>query len=458
VLLAAAGAGVAALLAPALPLRALLALAPLLGLAAGGVLGATVAIARAAVGWPALVSLAVVCLLAGAWRLRGRPAPATTGRGATADRAAAGAGVLAAVALLALAGRTFAVAPLDGYDAWAMWTMKGRALFELGWAEPAVFAGDAYSLLHLDYPLLLPSLEAIAFHAVGAFDARLVHVELLLFAPALLTALWSLLRDLVAPRLLWPCLLAILAAPALLGQLLTGYADVPLACFFAAGFAALARWLLTEERWPLAVATLCFAAAVLTKNEGTLYAAAAYAAAALVLVRRPRRRLLALAASAGLVALAAAPWRAYTAVYGLGNPDARLLDSFDLPYVAGRLGRGPLAARALAESLLDPAVWGLLVPLAVGAAVMSWLAGRRTVPAALGALAAIVLAVLTWAYVISPLPIGDYLAGTTDRVIASLVLAGAAAAPLMAAAPAGQAPPCGSVSRGGARSGGCSNA
>ena len=65
---------------------------------------------------------------------------------------------LGVVSLFALA--LFLVKPLAEYDGWAMWGMKSRALAALG-GDPGVFASPAYGRLHLEYPLLLPSLHAL---------------------------------------------------------------------------------------------------------------------------------------------------------------------------------------------------------------------------------------------------------------------------------------------------------
>src|SRR5207302_1078852 len=223
------------------------------------------------------------------------------------------AGVAALAALLAEYTRAFAVAPLNRYDAWAIWALKGHALYSFGWADPAVFAGHEYRFANLDYPLLLPSLEAVDFRAMGAFDTRLLHVQFLLFLLASSLALYALLRDRVPGLLLWPSLVALALAPAVFDQLLTAYADVPLALFFAVGIAAAGRWLITGERWALAVAALCFGGALLTKNEGALFVVAAFLG--LFLVAAGRRRVLLLAAAADLLLLL--PWRIYVRIHDL---------------------------------------------------------------------------------------------------------------------------------------------
>src|SRR5205814_2369252 len=69
------------------------------------------------------------------------------------------AGLAVFAALVVEYARAFRVAPLNRYDAWAIWALKGHALYAFGWADPAVFAGTSYRFANLDYPLLLPKNE-----------------------------------------------------------------------------------------------------------------------------------------------------------------------------------------------------------------------------------------------------------------------------------------------------------
>ena len=239
-------------------------LAYLCGILLAGILSAHLALVHVGFGWAGLATLAVVSLAACCWRLRGseRPGWALPGWIHVV-------GVVAVAAVIADYARAFRVAPLNRYDAWAIWALKGHALYAFGWADPTVFAGSAYRFANLDYPLLLPSLEAIAFRSMGAFDTRLIHLQFLCLLVAALAALFALLRDRVPAVVLWLSLFAIAVAPAVFDQLLTAYADLPLALVFCVGVAASGRWLLANERWALAVATFCFAGALLMKNEGS---------------------------------------------------------------------------------------------------------------------------------------------------------------------------------------------
>jgi hypothetical protein len=394
------------------------------GIATVGILSAHLALVRASFGWIALAALAGLALAAGAWRLHGTELPLWRRPGWVPV-----VGAVAVLAVLVDYARGFAVAALDRYDAWAIWALKGHALYALGWADPNVFASSSYRFAHLEYPLLVPSLEAIDFRAMGAFDTRLLHLQFLLMLVAALPALATVFHDHVPTILLWPSLLAFVLAPAVFDQLLSAYADLPLALFFAVGAAAAARWLVSNERWALAVAALSFAAALLTKNEGALFVLAAFVGLGLAAGRRWRGLALVAAIDVGAVL----PWHIYTALYGLKGSDFRLTDSFDFGHVAARLHVGPIAFGTLGEQMIDPRRWGLLFVFFVGIVVAAFLAGLRALPLYCAVLAALSWLGLTWIYVITHLSYGHYLDLTKERVISSIVLAGAALVPLVAA-------------------------
>jgi hypothetical protein len=421
-----AGLGALPLLGVARSWRELVArsgLAYLVGIAIVGIVAAHLALVRVSFGWVALTLVAALSAVAGAWHLRGTERPAWQRPGWVSL-----AGIALIAAVLAEYARAFAVAPLDEYDAWAIWALKGHALYTFGWADPAVFAGSEYRFANLDYPLLLPAIEAVDFHAMGAFDTRLLHLQFLLFLVAGLAALCALLRDRVPPIALWPSLLAIALAPAVFDQLLTAYADVPLALVFAVGVAAAGRWLVAGDRWSLAVAVVCFGAALLTKNEGSLFVAGAFFG--LMLVARGRRRSVAIAAAA--TALVLVPWRIWVWIYELHDINYSLLDSFDFDYISGRLGVGPIAFRTLGGEMVDPMKWGLLAWLFV--AVLAAALVRRFYALTLFAVvwAGLSWLGLSWIYVITRFEYSSYLGSTQDRVVASIVLGGAALTPLVA--------------------------
>ena len=399
-------------------------LAYLCGLLLVGIVSAHLALVHVSFGWIGLGVTAALSLAFCAWRLNGTERPKW--RRLHWINAV---GFAALLALIVDYGRAFRVAPLNRYDAWAIWALKGHALYAFGWADPVIFAGAAYRFANLDYPLLLPSLEAVDFRALGAFDTRLLHVQFLLFLVAALLALFALLRDRVPAVILWLSLFALALAPAVFDQLLTAYADLPLALVFGVGVSSAGRWVITNERWALALATFCFAGALLTKNEGSLFVLAVF----LGLLVAAHTRWRAIAVAAALDVLLLLPWRIYVHVHHLRDINYSLGDSFDYGHLHSRLGVGPIAFRALAGQMLDPQQWGLLLPIFAVLLVAALLTGQRALP--LFALVWTVVAWLglSWIYVISHFEYSSYLDSTKERVVASVVVGSAALVPLLAA-------------------------
>jgi hypothetical protein len=426
VLMLVAGLGVLPLLGIARSWRDLVfraGLAYLCGLLLVGIVSAHLALVHVSVGWIGLSLFAAVSIAVCIWRLRGTERPRWA-RPPWIDIA----GVVALAALLVDYARAFRVAPLNRYDAWAIWALKGHALYAFGWADPAVFAGASYRFANLDYPLLLPSLEAVGFRAMGAFDTRLLHLQFLLLLLAALAALFALLRDRVPAAALWLTLLALALAPAVFGQLLTAYADLPLALVFGVGVAAAGRWLLTNERWALALATFCFAGTLLLKNEGSLFVLAVFVA--LLIAAHRRWRAILVAAAVALVVLI--PWRIFVSIHDLRDINYSLGDSFDYNHINGRLGVGPIAFRTLAEQMLDARQWGLLVPIFVVLALATFLLGARTLALFAAVWTLLAWLGLSWIYVISHFEYSSYLDSTKERVVASIVVGATSLIPLFA--------------------------
>jgi hypothetical protein len=429
------GAGLLPLLRLA-PSRALLlrrlGLAYMVGVAAAGILAAHLALLDAPLGLLELTLLAVVALALGWRRLRRSPAegrarrkPRTTLEWASVALGAASLTVLGI--LLVHATRAYAARPLKEWDGWAIWATKAKTLYEFGGVYDPVFT----SYEPVAHPILFPSLEAIGFRAMGAFDGTLVHVQLIALAFGFAAALWSLLGDRVPPAVLGLGLLATLSASPVLAQLSSNLADVPLAFFCALGVVCLGRFVLAGESWTLVSAALFFGAALLTKSEGLLFAAAAFAAAATVTAASADwRRLgrLGLAAAAALAILV--PWRIYLAANDLRNAEYRLSDALDPGYLADRSERVRPAVSSLWDELWS-ADWGLLPVLALVATAAGALARRDRLAAFALLWPVLAFVGLVLVYWISVVPVELTLTWTAGRVIVSLVVGAAALAPLL---------------------------
>jgi hypothetical protein len=437
VLMLGAGAGLLPLLGLARSRRELgarLGLAYMVGVVAVGALSANLALLTGALGLDlgfGAIGLFVFAVASLALGLRRLPAGA---RGPRPD-AAALVGLLAlvpAAAIVVAAVRAYAVKPLLEYDGWVIWATKARALDEFGRVYAPVFAGDAYRSIHLDYPLLFPSLEAVDLRTMGAFDGAALHVQLALLLGGFVAALWALARPVAWPPLLGVVALALAASPELLYQLSTNYADLPLAFFVALGVVALAVWLERGERGFLVAAVVFLGGACLTKNEGTVFALAAFAAAA-ALAGRARLRPLAVAAAATFAL--ELPWRVWVAAHGIHSEDFRLTNALDPGYLRRTSDRLGPSAHDLWQQLRDTHHWGYLVPLAAVALVVA-LASRRLALAGFAALwFSLSFAGLLVVYWIAQMSLDENLFNTANRTVASLVVGSAALAPMLVGRP-----------------------
>jgi hypothetical protein len=322
--------------------------------------------------------------------------------------------------------------PLAEWDAWAMWTMKARAIVLLGGLDPHMFAAPGYRLLHLDYPLLLPGLEAIDFRFMGALDTQVVHVQPALLMVGLLFCLPPLLRDRVPAALVWPAVLLLAVAPRVISQAGSALADVPVAVLFALAAVWGWRWLGDRRPQTLALCALFAAAALSTKREGGPFVVALFV---VVTVAAGRGRRLP-ATAAGIAALAVAvPWQLWLHANGVNTkngeiPYAKMLDA---GYLAGRLGRIPHGAWALLSRSARPGEWLVIVPVAVVAAVLAARRDGRGTAAFVAAVAVLVLASVGWAYWIGRPSLHYYIASSASRVVTTPVLLVAALLPVLVA-------------------------
>ncbi len=415
-------------------LRERLPLAYALGLAVAGVASAHLALVDVPLGLPELAVVAAVVLALGVRRARRLP----PGERAPAEPATSLAigwlGLAAALVLLLVAARAYAVRPLVEWDGWAIWGLKAKALYEFGGTGGPVFT----TYPPLQHPLYLPSLEAIGFRAMGAFDGTLVHVQLILLAFAFAGGLWGLLRPRVPAAAVGITLLVLFSASAVLKQLSTNLADIPLAFLVALAVAALARFVDSGESWTLVPGGLFLGAAMLTKSEGTLFAAAAALALLGSLALSDRSRLPRAALAVGAAFALLAPWRLFLASHDLRNPEYSFSSLLHPGYLADRSERVRPAASALWHQLWS-AGWGLLAPLVVLAFAAALVSGRGRLAAFVGAWLALSFAGLVLVYWISIVPIQLTLAWTAERTVTSLLVGGGALVPLLAAGLVGEA-------------------
>ena len=391
-------------------------LAYVVGVAVVGIATAHLALIHVPIG---LLELLVVAVALGIYRWRRRWIRPELGEH---PGVVGGVLLVLALGLLVKATAAFAVRPLIEWDGWAIWAMKARALFDFGGVQHDVFTTAPYA--PLQHPLLLPSLEATGFRAIGSYDGTLIHLQLALLALGFALGLWTLLRERVGSPLAGVAVLAIVAADSTLRQLAGNLADIPLAMFVALGLLCLGRWLLEADRGLLALGAVFLGAATLTKPEGLLFASAALLAAAVAW----RRDLL--WGALGVVAIYA-PWRIFVAAHHLRNQEYSLGDALDPSYLADRSERVRPAVSGVWHQVWASG-WSWLVPFALVSLGAALLAQRWRLSAFAAIWAMLSFGGIVLVFWISVVPIQLTLLWAAYRTVASLVIGAAALAPLLA--------------------------
>jgi 4-amino-4-deoxy-L-arabinose transferase-like glycosyltransferase len=225
----------------------------------------------------------------------------------------------------------------------------------------------------------------------------------------------------------------IVTAPQFLYQLLTHYADVPLAIFVAAGVAAGGTWLVTDgvDAWALVCLVAFLGMATLTKNEGLLYAAACLAAliAAAATVGRARVRRATVAAAAVLAI--ALPWRVYTILLDLRPTDYDLSNAFRPSYLRDHADRLDTVVPELWRQIVTTGHWGYVVPIVLLALISGATSSRWRISLYAAVWLAASFGGLLITYWVSVLPVESNLSNSSYRTIVSLIAGGIAVTPLL---------------------------
>lgn len=314
------------------------------------------------------------------------------------------------VILLLLVGSWIAIRnPVTAWDSWSIWTRK------------AVMLGDSidqltlpgYEFIHPDYPIGLPSLQAVFFALAGSDDTVVGDLPGWLLVPAGLAGLAAIAPG--QPRYFLPVLGALAVVPPVAAQTLAGYADVPSALFVCTAVLAGSRWLVSREDRHIWLTGMMIAGAICIKNETMIVGLLVL----LLLTFFGRGSLRSIVPAWGLAMAAFLPWRIWLAGNGiegdvplsrLSDP-AYLIDNIDRPWQAfGTLLSESLFKMESVERVLFAAVLiAALVLLLLG---LGQVAGRFGFLATAGA----VVALLT-AYWVSPSDLDWYLLNSADRVV-----------------------------------------
>jgi hypothetical protein len=204
----------------------------------------------------------------------------------------AGFGLISALAVWSILALT-ASHPEGGWDAWAIWNLRARALFRGGshWV-------DGFSPLlnwsHPDYPLLIPATIARWWTYTGFETIRVPQFIGIFFALATAGLLVSSISMLRSVRQGLVAGLFLLSTRPFIIQGASQYADVPIGFFMLATAVAFSLKDSDQERSALlySLAGITAGLAAWTKNEGMLFILALCAAriVSAVLVKKEMRK------------------------------------------------------------------------------------------------------------------------------------------------------------------------
>ncbi|MGH2543349.1 MAG: hypothetical protein ACRDIB_11145, partial [Ardenticatenaceae bacterium] len=275
--------------------------------------------------------------------------------------------------------------PLSIWDSWVTWGMKARTIFLEGAITPAVYADLSRAVTHLDYPLLVPLLEAWLYQWVGAADDRLASAITVLYYLSLTGICYTAVRRWGGTRLFALGVLVAIALGTHTAALASfAFADVPLALYATTALLYLIMWLEKREGGALTIAAISAGLLPWTKREGLLLLVV-LGLAVLVLqglttrreVRQRGWRALAGIAIGGIVL--AGPWWAFVAWKGIVNTD---FAAPTLTLLWANLDRLLVIAKIMLTYLLDSG-WNFIWPLVGVFALFLWRSrseGRRIAP------------------------------------------------------------------------------
>jgi hypothetical protein len=299
--------------------------------------------------------------------------------------------------------------------------------------------------MHPDYPLLVPLMEATWFRFAGVADTRALHMQFWLLLVGFVWAVGWIVGRRARPVVWLPLLALVAVAPGVWNQLLTLYADIPMALFLGLGVLLLGSWVESRSWRELALAALLFAAAASTKNEGIVAAAAALSAALVVVLAssaapwRDRARAAWPVLAAGIAVVGAIlPWRIWLAAQGIST-EMPIAKGLDPGYLAGRAERVWPSVEALVGVMIDQGTWLGFLPLGIGVVAAGlFTSGYRRLSAFYGFAGLFIFASLVWAYWISPYELDWHLATSSSRVVDEVLVVAAIATLHLASRAAGR--------------------
>lgn len=253
--------------------------------------------------------------------------------------------------------------PLYPWDSWVQWATKARVWYGMGRIVPFVHSeqwfaanGAAWFDAAPNYPATVPLWQVWSSLALGRWDDALMNLPWWLTAVALAIAVYGLLRasGASALRAMIGTWLVSSLPLANVHVALAGYADLPMAAYYATAALALWRWTLSRRLGDAALALLLAVACVTIKTPGIVWALTLVPAVIVALWPQRGLRVVGIGVAATLFALLVLA-RTHPVVLGY-----RLHLDFE-PSWAG-----------LVESFFLLGNWHLLWYAAIAIAILAW--------------------------------------------------------------------------------------
>ena len=296
--------------------------------------------------------------------------------------------LVAAIVLTAAAFTILSFRYTFSWDGFQIYASKAKRLFHEGGLTQQWFAEDSYDRRLLEYPPLVAMYEAMLARLRGSFDFDQFKPIFPLFYFSIVVSTFAAVRQRTSLRVaLVTALLVGLLPEIATAQAAGGSSDMPLAAFVAGTVAACLR---RESRRavPFLIGSL-----TAVKNEGTILAIVASGAILWYWygsgnrtsggLRPFRKRVKAHAAGIAVVAAYLVSRLAFLRWLDVHDPTYGPINAANLERAVERLG---LVVRVCLRLALDPAVWGVLWPLALIASLVLWARGAKSERALAGAL------------------------------------------------------------------------
>ncbi len=355
--------------------------------------------------------------------------------------------ILPAIALIFLYFSFHAmITPLSYWDSWAIYGFKAKALFFAQGIPLNFFTDSTKAYAHLDYPLLLPMLEAWVYTALNSWNDQLVNVIFLSYFLSLLVIFYFSLKPLIGAGFSLLFTLFLVTMPRFtLFMSYSGYADVPLTVYYFMSLAYLLRWFYSQKgRGFLYLSAICLGLAAWTKNEGAVICLInLFLLSALVLVRNKptQESFLLIGRCSGIILAIILPWLIFKGVFHISN-DLVNTHNLNLEVLQNNLSRIPLIFKSFADNASRISDWNLLWFVTLLAIALSL--KKNFSWASCAVLLSLLLYFLSWVfiYLITPLEINWHLANSMDRLLIQTAPLGLFLCGLLAAALLQRIAPC----------------